>query len=85
MVILPQPSDNDAILNPAFTSALPQNTLNIVQLPQPQRLGVLEPLINADKCELLVILKSRTIKRGELKSLLRGLYADNIITAIEKK
>lgn len=85
VVILPQPSDNDAILNPAFTSALPQNTLNIVQLPQPQRLGVLEPLINADKCELLVILKSRTIKRGELKSLLRGLYADNIITAIEKK
>ena len=46
---------------------------------------MLEPLINADKCELLVILKSRTIKRGELKSLLRGLYADNIITAIEKK
>lgn len=85
VVILPQPSDNDAILNPAFTSALPQNTLNIVQLPQPQRLGVLEPLINANKCELLVILKSRTIKRGELKSLLRGLYADNIITAIEKK
>ena len=85
VTILPQPSDNDALLNPAFTSALPTDTLNIMQLPQPQRLGVLEPLINADKCELLVILKSRAIKRGELKSLLRGLYADNIITAIEKK
>ena len=85
VTILPQPSDNDALLNPAFTSALPTDTLNIMQLPQPQRLGVLEPLINADKCELLVILKSRAIKRGELKSLLCGLYADNIITAIVKR
>lgn len=85
ITILPQPSDNDAMLNPTFTSALPQNTLNIVQLPQPQRLSVLEPLINADKCELLVILKSQAIKRSELKSLLRGLYADNIITAIVKR
>lgn len=83
--ILPQPSDNDALLNPAFTSALPTDTLNIMQLPQPQRLGVLEPLINADKCELLVILKSRAIKRSKLKSLLRGLFADNIITAIVKR
>lgn len=85
VTILPQPSDNDALLNPAFTSALPTDTLNIMQLPQPQRLGVLEPLINADKCELLVILKSQAIKRGKLKSLLRGLYADNIITAIVKR
>ncbi len=85
VTILPQPSDNDALLNPTFTSALPQNTLNIVQLPQPQRLSVLEPLINADKCELLVILKSQAIKRSNLKSLLRGLYADNIITAIVKR
>lgn len=83
--ILPQPTDNDALINPTFTSALPQDALNIVQLPQPQRLGVLEPLINADKCEVLVILKSRAIKRGKLKSLLRGLYADNIITAIVKR
>lgn len=85
VTILPQPSDNDALLNPAFISTLPHDALNIVQLPQPQRLGVLEPLINTDKCELLVILKSRAIKRSKLKSLLRGLYADNIITAIEKK
>ncbi len=85
VTILPQPSDNDALLNPAFTSALPTDTLNIMQLPQPQRLGVLELLINADKCELLVILKSQAIKRGKLKSLLRGLYADNIITAIVKR
>lgn len=85
VTILPQPSDNDALLNPAFHSALPTDTLNIIQLPQPQRLSVLEPLINADKCELLVIMKSRAIKRSKLKSLLRGLYADNIITAIVKR
>lgn len=85
VAILPQPADNDALLNPAFPSALPTDTLNIMQLPQPQRLGMLEPLINADKCEVLVILQSRAIKRSKLKSLLRGLYADNIITAIVKK
>lgn len=84
-VVLPTPADNDALLNPTFSSTLRPDVLNIVELPQPERLGVLEPIVNADKCELLVILKSQAIKRGKLKSLLRGLYADNIITAIVKR
>ena len=37
---------------------------------------------NADNATLLVIIKSGAMRRNALRSLLRGIYADKVVTAI---
>jgi len=77
-------ADNDVLLRQDFLKSLPADSLNIVVIPQPDRLQMLEPVINTDQCNLLVVLKSGSMRRDTFRRMLRGLYADSVITAIMK-
>jgi uncharacterized protein involved in exopolysaccharide biosynthesis len=77
-------ADNDTILNPAFASQLNANGYTFVQLPDNTVISAYAERFNADDATLLLIVNAGEQKRSYIKRLLRGIYADTVVTAIIK-
>lgn len=74
--------DNDAILSPRFQPLLKSGAYNFIVMPDSSHISAYVDSFNADNATLLVIIKSGAMRRNALRSLLRGIYADKVVTAI---
>lgn len=74
--------DNDAILSPRFQPLLKSGAYNFIVMPDSSHISAYVDSFNADNATLLVIIKSGAMRRNVLRSLLRGIYADKVVTAI---
>lgn len=81
-------STNDDILTPEIQNRIVEATENadfvVVSVPAPEKIFILENVIDTDSACLLISVKSGKLSRKQFKAVLKGQTADKIFTIIEK-